>query len=153
VTLDKYAKPEIERRFRLDRVPTEAHDPVEITDRYLEGGHLRLRCVRGLGQLPAYKLGHKHRLDPSDPLRVLHTSIYLTEAEHAMLERLPGRVLRKTRLRLELDGRAALVDVFHGAHAGLVLLEVGFGADEDPRAFVPPSWVGPETDLSGGALA
>jgi len=153
VTLDKYAKPEIERRFRLDRVPTEAYDPVEITDRYLDGGHLRLRCVRGPGQLPAYKLGHKRRLDPSDPLRVLHTSIYLTEAEHAMLEQLPGRVLRKTRLRLDLDGRAALVDVLHGTHAGLVLLEVGFAADEDPRAFVPPSWVGPETDLSGGALA
>ena len=46
VTLDKYAKPEIERRFRLDGVPPEASDPVEITDRYLEGGHLRLRCVR-----------------------------------------------------------------------------------------------------------
>ena len=153
VTLDKYAQPEIERRFRLDRVTPEASDPVEITDRYLEGGHLRLRCVRAPGQLAAYKLGHKHRLDPADPLCVLHTSIYLTEAEHAMFEQLPGRVLRKTRLRLDLEGRAALVDVFHGPREGLVLLEVGFGADEDPRAFVPPSWIGPETDLSGGELA
>ena len=84
---------------------------------------------------------------------MLHTSLYLTEAEHSMLEQLPGRVLRKTRLRMDLDGRAVLVDVFHGPHEGLVLLEVGFGADEDPRAFVPPAWVGPETDLSGGDLA
>ena len=89
VTLDKYAKPEIERRFRLDRVPPEASDPVEITDRYLEGGHLRLRCVRIPGQPATYKLGHKHRLDPDDPLRRLHTSLYLTEGEHAMLEQLP----------------------------------------------------------------
>jgi len=153
VTLDKYAKPEVERRFRLDGVPREASDPVEITDRYLDGGHLRLRCVRPPGQLPTYKLGHKARLDPADPLRVLHTSIYLTEAEHAMLEQLPGRVLRKTRLRMDVDGRGALVDVFHGPHEGLVLLEVGFDADEDPRAFAPPPWVGRETDLSGGDIA
>ena len=153
VTLDKYAKPEIERRFRLDGVPPEAFDPVEITDRYLEGGHLRLRCVHAEGRPPAYKLGHKLRPDPTDPGVVLHTSIYLTEAEHAMLEKLPGRVLRKTRLRMDLDDRAALIDVFHGPHEGLVLLEVGFGADEDSRAFEPPSWVGPETDLSGGELA
>ena len=152
MTLDKYAKPEIERRFRLDGVPPEASDPVEITDRYLEGGHLRLRCVRTAGQPVTYKLGHKHRPDPDDPLLVLHTSLYLTETEHSMLEQLPGRVLRKTRLRIDLDGRAALVDVFHGPREGLVLLEVGFGADEDPRAFVPPAWVGPETDLSGGDL-
>ena len=152
MTLDKYAKPEIERRFRLDGVPPEASDPVEITDRYLEGGHLRLRCVRTAGQPATYKLGHKHRPDPDDPLLVLHTSLYLTETEHSMLEQLPGRVLRKTRSRIDLDGRAALVDVFHGPREGLVLLEVGFGADEDPRAFVPPAWVGPETDLSGGDL-
>ena len=153
MTLDKYAKPEIERRFRLDGVPPRASDPVEITDRYLEGGHLRLRCVRALGQAPVYKLGHKHRPDPADPGFVLHTSMYLTEAEHTMLGRLPGRMLRKTRLRIDLDSRAALVDVFHGPHEGLVLLEVGFAAGEDPRAFVPPAWVGAETTLGGGELA
>ena len=53
-----------------------------------------------------------------------------------MLEQLPGRVLRKTRSRIDLDGRAALVDVLHGLHEGLVLLEVGFAAEEDLMAFV-----------------
>jgi hypothetical protein len=112
-----------------------------------------LRCVRAPRQPAVYKLGHKHRPDPADPTVVLHTSLYLTASEHAMLERLPARVLQKTRLRIDVGGRPGLVDVFHGPHQGLVLLEVGFVSRDDARAFVPPDWVGPETQLSGGDLA
>ena len=69
MTLDKYAKPEIERRFRLDGVPPEASDPVEITDRYLEGGHLRLRGVRTAGQPATFKLGTS-----TGPIRMILSS-------------------------------------------------------------------------------
>jgi CYTH domain-containing protein len=153
VTADKYAKPEIERRFVLDAVPAEAVEPVEITDRYIDGGHLRLRIVEASGEHTVYKLGHKHRPDPADAMVVLHTTIYLTEHEHSLLAQLPARVLRKTRYRIDLDGRAAAVDVLHGPHDGLVLLEVGFTSEEDPMAFVVPPWVGAESTLSGGDLA
>ena len=101
-----------------------------------------------------YKLGHKHRPDPSDATVVFHTTIYLTEHEHSLLARLPARVLRKTRYRIDLDGRAALVDALTcGIHDGLVLLEVGFTSEEDLMAFVVPPWVGAESTLSGGDLA
>jgi len=153
VTVDKYAKLEIERRFVLDAVPGGAFDPVEITDRYIDGGHLRLRVVEAPAAPTVYKLGHKHRPDPADATVVFHTTIYLTEDEHSLLARLPARVLRKTRYRIDLDGHAALVDALHGVHDGLVLLEVGFTSEEDLMAFMVPPWVGAESTLSGGDLA
>ncbi len=153
MTIDKYAKPEIERRFVLDSVPAGACDPVEITDRYIDGGHLRLRVVEAPGAPTVYKLGHKRRRDPADPIVVFHTTIYLTEHEHSLLTRIPARVLRKTRYRIDLDGHTAVVDAIHGPHEGLILLEVGFDPAEDPHDYAPPSWVGDETDLSGADLA
>jgi len=153
VSLDKYARPEIERRFLLHVVPSGLDDPVELTDRYMDGGHLRLRKAEAAGTPTVYKLGHKRRPEEADHGLVMHTTIYLTAEEHAMFEQLPARELRKTRFRCTCDGRPAVVDVFHGAREGLVVLEVGFSPDEDPTTFVPPSWVGPETTLSGGDLA
>lgn len=152
-SVGKYAKPEIERRFLLDALPADAHDPVEITDRYIDGGHLRLRTVEDAAGTTTYKLGHKHRPDPLDPTLILHTTIYLTESEHALLDHLPGRILTKTRYRVDVDGCAAAVDALHGAHEGLILLEVGFDTAEDLRRYVPPPWVGAETPLTGGELA
>ena len=83
---------------------------------------------------------------------VLHTTIYLTEAEHSLLAALPARELRKTRHRIEVGGRPAVVDVLCGPREGLILLEVGFAPDESPADFSPPAWVGAETSLSGGEL-
>jgi CYTH domain-containing protein len=100
-----------------------------------------------------YKLGHKQRPDPDDGRVVFHTTIYLTEAEYALLLSLPSHELRKTRARVSLGGRDAIVDVFSGALEGLVILEVGFDDREEADAFSPPAWVGAETTLSGGELA
>ena len=118
MTADRYARPEIERRFLLEAVPAHATDPVEICDRYIDGGHLRLRRVDAPGAPTVYKLGHKHRPNPADAGLVLHTTIYLTEAEHSLLAALPARELRKTRHRVDLGGRSALVDVLHGRASG-----------------------------------
>ena len=153
MTIDRYARPEVERRFLLDAVPAHATDPVEISDRYIDGGHLRLRKVESQNAPTTYKLGHKHRPDPADPGVVFHTTIYLTEAEHTLFARLPARELRKTRYRVDVAGRPAVIDELHGPHAGPVLLEVGFTPEEDRLAFVAPPWVGAETTLSGGELA
>ena len=153
VTADRYAKPEIERRFMLDAVPADVADAVEITDRYIDGGPLRLRIVDAPGAAPVYKLGHKRRPDPSDAGLVMHTTIYLTAEEHALLEQLPARELRKTRVRVDVDGRPGLVDVLHGSNDGVILLEVGFATEAEARAYEPPSWVGAQTDLGGGDLA
>lgn len=149
----KYARVEVERRFLLAAVPPEAVEPKQITDHYITDSRLRLRKVEEPGVPTVYKLGHKQRAEPDDAVVVFHTTIHLTEGEYALLGKLPSQELRKTRYVAACDREAAVVDEFHGALAGLVLLEVTFGDRSQSDRFVPPTWAGTETTLSGGELA
>jgi hypothetical protein len=109
-----------------------------IEDRYLLGTRLRLRRTTSLGGGAAgCKLGQKVRPDPADPSLVLHTTMYLTVAEHERLRRLPGAELRKVRHVLVLGGRRFGVDVFAGRHAGLVLVEAELSGPDDHVAAPP----------------
>ena len=127
-----------------------------IEDRYLSGTRLRLRRMTPAGGGPVqWKLGQKVRPDPGDPGLVLHTTLYLSPEEHALLERLPGAALRKVRHVLLVGGRRFGVDVFEGRHAGLVLVEVELAGPDD--AVAPPPFAGAEVTgderYSGGWLA
>ncbi len=151
----KYAVVEHERRWLLPGVPGGARDPRRITDRYLDGTRLRLRLVESPdGEVLSRKLGHKRRVERADPSAVLHTSLYLDEAEWAVLAALPGRELAKTRWLLDVGEWLAAVDLFDD---GLVLLEIDFGSEDALRSFVPPSWFGDEVTadeaFTGGRLA
>ena len=54
-----------------------------------------------------------------------------------------GNLVSKTRYRIPLaDGLTAELDLFHGAHQGLRLVEVEFPSVEAADAFIPPSWFG-----------
>ena len=60
----------------------------------------------------------------------------------ALLELASGLVIEKRRHLVPLDGLTWEVDVFEGAHAGLVLAEVELPAEDTP--FERPDWLGPE---------
>jgi CYTH domain-containing protein/CHAD domain-containing protein len=55
-----------------------------------------------------------------------------------------GRRIEKTRYVIPVDGADAELDVFAGALAGLVLVEVELDSDEAMAAFEPPAWFGRE---------
>ncbi|MFL6022758.1 MAG: hypothetical protein ACJ72O_05400 [Marmoricola sp.] len=146
----RYARPERERRFLVIGDPGPSERSRLIEDRYLEGGTLRLRAVRGEGE-PVFKLTQKVRPDAGDPSAVAITNLYLSEAEYRMFLALPGVGLTKTRSLVE----GFAVDVFGGPLEGLVLAEVE--VDDLGAALDLPSWIGPEVThddaYSGGALA
>lgn len=148
----KYAVVERERRFLLRRLPDGVVRTSAITDRYLLGTRLRLREVVGDDGHVVRKLGHKVRLGEG-PAEVACTSVYLDEAEWALLLRLPGHVLRKTRHHVERDGRAVAVDELED---GTLLAEIDDG--DRPPAPVP-GWLDVVRDVSaeeawtGAALA
>lgn len=150
----KYARPERERRFLLDRVPDGLGPPVHIRDRYLQGTRLRLRWVDGVDGT-VRKLGHKVRTDPDDPAEVWITNLYLDEDEYDRLVGLPAAVLEKDRCRWPAFGGS--VDVFAGTLADLVLAEIECADDVAFRAVAAPP--GARADVthddrfSGGALA
>ncbi len=154
---EKYAVGEYERRFLLDEIPAGATDPRRIVDLYVDGTRLRLRRVDRPGAEPDRKLGHKRRLNTSDPRAIMHTSLYLDEDEFRVLGALPAKRLVKTRWAIEVDGRPCAVNVFEESLAGLVLMEVDLGDPSLLDEFVPPSWAGSEVSddeaFTGGGLA
>jgi CYTH domain-containing protein len=150
----RYAHPEREQRWLLAEVPDGAAPWAEITDRYLDGTNLRIRRVEGQDGV-VHKLTQKVRPVPDDPSRVMLTTMYVPDSEVTALMALPGRELRKTRRRIEIDGRQVAVDVLHDRFEGLVLAEVELSVHEE-RLPMPAFAAADVTDddrFSGGSLA
>jgi len=153
----KYAWVERERRWLCGEIPMDRVVRAEaITDLYVTGTQLRLREARPLsGGPPMRRLGRKADVDAATRLI---TSIYLSEAEFALLADLPGAILRKTRHHLApVEGVALSVDRFEGPLAGLILAEAEFESAEALRAFPQPDFalreVTDDPRYGGGALA
>jgi len=145
VDRSRYARLEDERRFVVASLPEDATSPRLIEDRYVARTRLRLRRVTDdRGKL--LKLGHKVREDDARPSAAWHTTLYLTDAEHALLESLDARTLTKRRWTLPGGGCA---DEFLGPLAGLVLIEGERPFDAPPRAVE----VTDDERFTGGALA
>ena len=150
----RYAHPEREQRWLLAEVPDGSSSWSEITDRYLTGTNLRIRRVEGADGV-VHKLTQKVRPVPDDPSRVMLTTMYVPDSEVTALLALPGSELRKTRRRVDLDGRPVAVDVLHDRFEGLVLAETELSVHEE-RIPMPPFACCDVTDddrFSGGWLA
>jgi CYTH domain-containing protein len=151
----KYALVERERRFLLAGMPA-GERPAgarQITDHYLIGTSLRLRCVRQAGG-DQYKLTQKIPAAQPGPVQGLITNIYLSKAEHDQLvAALPGRRLAKTRYSVP----PLSIDVFGPPLHGLVIGEAEFGTDAEMLAFQPPGYARAEITgdrrFTGGCLA
>ena len=135
----KYAKIECERRFILDRFPSELNFTRvrHISDRYIEGTSLRLRQQsEGEGQT-VFKLTQKLPNSAVGAQQGLITSIYLTKDEFCVLATLPAKMLTKTRYSVPPFG----IDVFQGMLRGLVLAEAEFNSAAEASALTLPSFV------------
>jgi CYTH domain-containing protein len=134
----KYSRVERERRFLLAGPPPASAVTVSrrITDRYLPGTRLRLRCVEYPNSGACeFKLTQKVPSGRIGYLRGLITNTYLSAAEYDLLASLPAQVLSKTRLSVP----PLAVDVFDPPLHGLVLAEAEFATDEAAQSFLPPA--------------
>ena len=153
--IEKYALRERERRFLLARVPDlPVVRTAAITDRYLDGTRMRLR--RMVETLPGatrtyYKLTQK--VPAVGGGQGLLTTFYLSREEHEVLERVPGRELRKERR----SAPPFAVDVFAGELEGLVMAEAELETDEEFAALPTPDFaladVTADARFTGGSLA
>ena len=151
VTL-KYAVVERERRYLVSALPDGVVGVHDVVDRYVEGTRLRLRQITAGDGTVVRKLNHKVRLTDG-PAEVACTSVYLDDAEWALLVALPARVLHKRRHSVRRDGWAFAVDELDD---GTLLAEID---DGDHRSDAVPSWLPVVQDVSrherwtGAALA
>jgi adenylate cyclase len=132
---------EIERKFLVDRRPDGLPEGEPIEQGYLvvgeDGVEVRLRR-RGATTLLTVKSG---------------PGMVRTEEEIEIDERrfeslwplTDGRRVTKVRHLVPLDaGLTAEVDVYSGAHDGLLTAEIEFPSLEASEAFDPPAWLGRE---------
>ncbi|MBQ9638036.1 MAG: CYTH domain-containing protein [Bacteroidales bacterium] len=136
---------EIERKFLITALPSEWHDvsPSEIEQGYLcTAPVVRVRKVDD-----SYVLTVKERRSSAANILCNREEEFALTAETyaRMLAKCDGRTIRKSRYRIPLaDGLTAEVDIFHGRHEGLQLVEVEFRTEAQAKAFVAPDWFAAE---------
>ena len=144
---------EIERKFLVDRLPGGLGEGDRIEQGYLaigdDGVEVRLRR-RGDDMTLTIKSG---------------PGMMRTEEELAIDGRrfwslwplTEGRRVTKTRHVIPLDDVKVELDVYSGAHDGLLTAEIEFPSAEASEAFEPPAWLGREVtgdgDYANQALA
>ena len=142
---------EIERKYLVSTLPDnlEQYEHTEIEQAYLcTSPTVR---VRRLGDV--YILTVKERIKlPSSAIHNREEEFNLSPESYArLLSKCDSGRVSKTRYRIDLaqltglsqyDGLVAELDVFHGRHNGLLLVEVEFPNTESANNFVPPSWFG-----------
>lgn len=136
---------EIEKKFKVKRLPEEygACTKKEIEQCYL----CTSPVVRIRKSNEDYIFTYKSKAEGKEckDVRICNElEAPLTEEAYLHLkEKADGIVIVKTRYLLPLlDGHMAELDIFHGVHEGLVIVEVEFGSEEEACAFVPPEWFG-----------
>ncbi len=132
---------EIERKFVLPAAP-EWLDEVRsepIEQGYLATGpdaEVRIRSIGGRAKLTV-KTG--------SGLERGETEIDLgPEQLEALWPLTSGRRIEKVRHYAEHDGSTIEIDVYGGAHRGLVVAEIEFPSVAAGEAFSPPPWLGEE---------
>lgn len=144
---------EIERKYLVGRLPEnlDNYEHREIEQYYLcVSPTLR---VRRLGD--TYIMTVKEHLDVSSgAIHNREEEFVLTKESYEHLRaKSDSRGISKTRYRINLrrseldgsyEGLIAELDVFHGNHEGLLLVEVEFPNTEAADNFVPPEWFGEE---------
>lgn len=143
---------EIERKYLVRSLPSdlECYPHLEIEQGYLcTSPTLR---VRRMGD--AFILTVKEKQHSADTSAIVNREeeFALTKDKYMMLRaKCEGNLVCKTRYRIDLrrseaDGlyttQVAELDLFHGVHEGLRLVEVEFPSSEAANAFVPPVWFG-----------
>ena len=137
---------EIERKYLVDSLPEDLdrYPHVEIEQGYLcTSPTLRIRRA---GDVFWLTVKEKVCTD-STAIHNREEEFRLSEASyHKLRGKCEGRLITKTRYKIPLSTPEgplmAELDIFHGAHEGLRLVEVEFPDTAASNTFTPPAWFG-----------
>ena len=156
-SIEKYALIENERRFLLppmDEELTTMNLPKRvILDNYILDTNLRLREVDNEGK-KVYKLTKKTSLSPG---REKITTIYLSQEEYQLLNKLRAMVVSKIRFIATYNEVIIGIDCYGNEEDELFVAEVEFETEGQMKAFVMPipyrTEITGKDEFSGLALA
>lgn len=135
---------EIEKKFLVRRLPSNLtqYEAWNIEQGYLnEKPAIRIRRVNG-DYILTYK--SKEECQNGTPVCVSREEeLPLTaDAYEHLKTKTDGHLIEKTRYRIPYETHVIELDIFHGAHEGIVVAEVEFSSIEEAEHFVPPDWFG-----------
>lgn len=142
---------EIERKFLVREIPAdlEQYPAIEIEQAYLcTSPTLR---IRRMGDV--YILTVKERvITDSMAIHNREEEFNLSpDSYQRLMEKCDLGKLAKTRYRINLrrqlndglyEGLVAELDIFHGRHKGIMIVEVEFPDTQSANNFIPPYWFG-----------
>ena len=136
---------EIERKYLIAALPEQLET---YPCRILEQGYLntnpvvRIRRDNDNYELTYKSAGLMSRQEYNLPLD--------RESYEHLLPKIDGRLIRKKRYMIPLSsGLTAELDIFEGALAPLMLVEVEFQTEDDANNFTAPDWFGEDVTFSG----
>lgn len=136
---------EIERKYLVRELPPhlDSYPHAEIEQGYLcTSPTLR---IRRMGDAYILTVKEKRHMAAITAIVNREEEFALSRESYDRLRsKCEGNLVLKTRYRIPLGERTAELDLFHGRHEGLRLVEVEFPDTVAAEAFTPPSWFGPE---------
>jgi CYTH domain-containing protein len=148
---------ELELTFLAKELPSglKRSPKKEMLDIYLPSTskHPTLR-VRKCGD--RLEITKKEPIDKGDRSRQLETTIPLRKDEYRELALLKGKRVEKVRHYYKVGKTTYEVDVFKGALAGLIVVDVEFKTIAEKKKFKAPAWCGADVTqehfIAGGML-
>ena len=138
---------EIERKYLVDSLPDnlEQYPHVEIEQGYLcTSPTLRIRRMGDAFWLTV----KEHLTTDSTAIHNREEEFRLTKEKYELLKgKCDGQTVSKTRYRIPVGDLTAELDIFHGRHEGLRLVEVEFPTTAAADAFTKPEWFGQDVSL------
>jgi len=128
---------EIERKFLIKKLPEDlaSYPYSDLTQAYLNRGPVvRIRKADDTYELTYKGSGLLAREEYNLPLNRENFEHLLTKAD--------GHVIEKRRYRIPCGQYTIELDIFKGAHEGLILAEVEFPTVEEALRFKGPDWFG-----------
>ncbi len=142
---------EIERKYLLSHLPDDLviTRTQEIDQTYLastDHESLRVRRLLSNGE-ESFTMTHKAGKGISRDETEFQIGHELYEQ---LTERLHVIPLRKTRHKVQLDGRSYDLDIYHNTvQHGLITIEIEFDSEADYHAYQAPSWFGEDVTEQG----
>ncbi|NOT47200.1 MAG: hypothetical protein HOP17_05555 [Acidobacteria bacterium] len=140
--MDKTYQTEFRRKYLIEALPeplTRASRHLQIFDNYIASTRMRIRSVRD-PETKAWSWSLQQRIGTTngDLSSLKIGEIYLSEAEHAVLEIFQGTEIRKNRYFHEFDRMPFAFDVYLGGLWGLNIANVDFADLRSMVAYEPP---------------
>ena len=137
---------EIERKGLIKEMPPDLHKYPKLE---IEQGYLCTKPVlRVRKENDNYYMTYKGK---GFSVREEYNLPLTEEAYRKLILKADGVVISKDRYNVPIENNyedsydlIAQVDIFHGRHEGLSMVEVEFDTLEEEQAFIPPDWFGAE---------